>query len=101
LAAAATDFKTSVTVRMGGEGSERSGLETKRQTMAMRFTAKPPVRTWRSRERTKVVESPLLVELALDMIRLFKGEWPVEVPGLGWKPEGDSSAGVQHVRREL
>jgi hypothetical protein len=73
----ATNQKPLAAARAVGKGPERSGMGTKRQSMAKRFTAQVLSRTRSSRKSTRAVEESLLVVLALDSFGLLRGEWCV------------------------
>jgi hypothetical protein len=83
VAAVATNQKTLAAARAAGKGPERSGMGTKRQSMAKSVTAQVLSRTRSSRRGTRAVEESLLVVLALDAIGLLRGEWRVGRSRLG------------------
>jgi hypothetical protein len=70
----ATNQKPFAAARAAGKVPERSGMGTKRQSMAKCFTAKVLSRTRPSRKSTRAVEESLLVVLALDTFGLFRDE---------------------------
>jgi hypothetical protein len=87
-AAVATNRKLLAAARAAGKGPERSGMGTKRQSMANSFTAQDLSRTRSSRKSTRAVEESLLVVLALDMFGLLRGEWRVGRSRLGVENRG-------------
>jgi hypothetical protein len=76
-AAVVTNQKPFVSAKASGKGPERSGMGTKRQSMAKIFTAQVHSRTRSSRKSTRAVEESLLVVLALNTFGLLSGEWRV------------------------
>jgi hypothetical protein len=87
-AAVATNQKPLAAATAAGKGLERSGMETKRQSMAKCFTAQVLSRTQSSRMSTRAVEESLLLVLALDRFGLFRGEWRVGRSRLGVENRG-------------
>jgi hypothetical protein len=88
VAAVATNQKPLAAARAADKGPKRSGMGTKRQSMAKSFTAQVLSRTRSSMRSKRDVKESLLVLLALDAFELSRGEWRIGRSRLGVENRG-------------